>query len=68
MKIFENALFIIDAGKIYATDNLIVAICGVYIAICLVSLLAALLPKLMSLVFRFAKWCINKIPKKERKN
>lgn len=68
MKIFENALFIIDAGKIFATDNLFVVIWGVYIAICLVSLLGALLPKLVSLVFRFAKWCITKIPKKERNN
>lgn len=67
MSIFENALFIIDDGKIFATDYLLVVIWGVYLAICLVTLLASFLPKIMVLTSRFARWCKTKIQNIKRK-
>lgn len=67
MSIFENALFIIDGGKIYATEYIIVFIWGVYLAVCLVTLLASFLPKIIVLTSRFARWCKNKIQNKKRK-
>lgn len=68
MFIFENALFIIDGSKIYATEHLIYFIWGVYLAICLVGLLASFFPKFMVLTSRFARYCKNKIQNKKERN
>lgn len=67
MNIYESALFIINADKIYPTENLMIFIWGVYLAICLVTLIGSLLPKIIGLTSRFGRWVISKINKRKEK-
>ena len=67
MSIFENAFFIVESNKIYATESLFMFIWFVFFIICLSRLFAAFLPKIMLLTSRFACWCKTKIQNKKRK-
>lgn len=64
MILFDSPLFVYSNGGIYATQFLVSFIWCVYLAICLVTLISMLLPKIIPLSARFFRFLISKIKSK----